>query len=272
MASTNVFVGAISTESLRKSRIERLNFFWPLSALCTPFLLRHLPQQYPLSAFGLVAANSALTLLLAVVLCWRFSTFTLHSGADSHPSKRQTGILLLLCVLSASACGAESALFSWAPTLGSRLQSNAHGVELAVGAFWSGLLSGRLGASFLFKRTDSRLFTVFASLLCGFSIASMAVTRGTAPMVIGLFVAGGSIASIYPSLISDALNLRGSQWIFVSAGIGGAAFPWLMGRASEKGGSLRWGEAIPAVACLALGCLYGYARKQLDDPLTSRAD
>jgi len=267
MAGTNVFVGTISREAERKPRIERLNFFWPLSALCTPLLLQHIHLSLPLHAFALVTANSLLTILFAGPLCLNYGLFRLRSDAETTDIRRHTALLMLLCILAAFACGAESALFSWAPTFASRHAVHSYDLELAVGAFWSGLLSGRLSASWLFAHTHGRRITVIAALVCGFAIGVLAIAHAELMMVCALFLAGLSIASIYPSIISDGLPLRGSQWIFVSAGVGSAALPWLMGKVSAAGGSLRWGQSVPAAACVALGSLYAYAQKHLHAPL-----
>lgn len=252
MASTNTFVGAISDPAHIKSRIELLNFFWPIGAVSAPLVSLVFGWRSISAPFSFVLANSALALLCSIFLSRSHRLFALRVDTKDAAKRSRPRMLLLLCLLAALAGGIESGLYSWTPILAQRFTGFSHAAEMGAILFWVGSMSGRLTASFVVTRYRDENFAVIAAWGATVSIFASAVGWTGYSLLCFLFLAGACVAPIYPSLISDALALRGSQFIFVSAGVGGAALPWLMGRLSTVSGSLRWSMALPCAACALL--------------------
>src|SRR5262249_14563893 len=72
-------------------------------------------------------------------------------------------------------------------------------------------------------------------------------------------VTGFGLAPLFPLILSFAsdslLASRNSGWVFSSAGLGGAAVPWLVGQISTQFGSLRAGFVLPASVAVLITAL-----------------
>jgi len=72
----------------------------------------------------------------------------------------------------------------------------------------------------------------------------------------GICIAGIGLAPIFPvtvSIYSDELSstaTRSASLVFTIANVGGALFPWLIGRVSTSMNGLRYGMLVP-LACIA---------------------
>ena len=77
-------------------------------------------------------------------------------------------------------------------------------------------------------------------------------------IVVGCFLAGLGLASIFPISVSlfprwfgdSARSVSGA--VFGSGNIGGAVLPWIVGIISTRAGNLRWGYMVPLVGAAAM--------------------
>jgi len=97
---------------------------------------------------------------------------------------------------------------------------------------------------------------LLAGLLLG-AAGALLFTLTTRPQLVlaGICIAGIGLAPIFPvtvSIYSDELSARATRsasLVFTIANVGGALFPWLIGRVSTSMSGLRYGMLVP------LGCI-----------------
>jgi fucose permease len=266
MASTNTLVGIESSPIRREARIQMLNVFWPLGAASTPFFLSWLksPNSH---AFLIASATSFISLLL--VLASRVPGVKLRKDPDCrYSSTRKIGAELgWACLMAALAGGIEFAIASWAPTLAYRYVGSLRAASAASMLFWAGILGSRLVTSYALRRVRSKMLAISAIFLTVVGSLMLAFA-GLWWILPAVMISAVGIAPVYPGVIAASVKKRGKNLIFVSAGIGGACVPWLIGRISGQIGTLRQDMLIVTTACLLLALLLF---RSLDQQTRSRA-
>lgn len=244
MTATNLLAGEEAAAENRASRIEMLNAFWPLGAACASFCVHLVPR--PNAVYWLVAGGH-LIVLGAVLLRRPQSVFapTAYAQQQDHSLPH----LARLSLLALFAVGLESAVSNWAPTFASRITTGGNAAGIASTLFWVGILAGRTVASFILTRIRWSIFALGSTLIALFATLAVAVSTG-ASVYVAVFIAAFGTAPIYPVIIARCLQIRGRSAIFVSAGVGSAFLPWVVGTISAHS-ALEYGLlAAPVTAVL----------------------
>lgn len=246
MTATNLLAGEEARPEQRASRIEMLNAFWPLGAACASFCVGLVRR--PGAVYWLIAAATSVG-LVAVLLHRRVASD--GEAKEEVSSEGSFAHLVRLSLLALLAVGLESSLSNWSPTFSARVAGGQRAAGIASTLFWVGILSGRTVASFLLKRIRWSTFALGCTALSIGATAALAASSGRLVYCL-IFVAALGAAPIYPVIIARCLHLRGRSVVFVSAGVGSAALPWVIGTLSTHVGSLRWSLLVSTVAALLL--------------------
>jgi FHS family glucose/mannose:H+ symporter-like MFS transporter len=169
----------------------------------------------------------------------------------------QRPFIVLMCAFLFFYVGIETGVGGWAATYATRLHLLAPSrIGLAQSIFYGALLLGRVLAPLALRRM-SALRLLLCGLLVGAAGAALFTFAPLPPEVLaGICIAGIGLAPIFPvtvSLYSDELGAAATNSaavLFAIADVGGAVFPWLIGRVSTSMNDLRYGMAVP-LACIA---------------------
>ena len=258
----NPMANLIVSRAGRPSPEAALNLFafsWAAGALITPYAIGFFLRQQPVARIFLGLALPAVPVAVAAALSMtRAETAVAESRAPVAPAGMgmftiATGVLLFLYV------GVETSVSVWLPTGAGRWA--AVGPARAAAAqsiFWATLLSGRLMAPWWLRRlAPGRL--VLAGLLCAAAgTGVLLAASGFGTLAAGAGLAGLGLAPVNPIMVAAFITRLGpaaARWagpVFASAGLGGAAIPWLVGATSAHFDSLRAGFAAPLVAIAAM--------------------
>ena len=259
------------TEGRRSQEMNRLNMLWALGALACPILARHALRtssiNYLLAIVGTV---------FAVAFLWTLSAEPRVSGQHDRHAPAPTGgdppLPVLLCAFSALIVGVESSIGGWLTTYAQRIDHSVAGAVTVTSAFWAGLLLSRaLHSTRTMARVPSAttlkghlwLTAISASLLCAITSSGW--------LLAAAFCAGFGLGPLYPTLLTLVLPRYRGNRVFLLAGLGSAAFPWMTGWVSTQTGSLRVGLLVPgAAACLLVALSWG-ALRTFRSPVRSSA-
>ena len=86
----------------------------------------------------------------------------------------------------------------------------------------------------------------------------------TAAFMPSALLAGFGLGPLYPRVLARVVGTYRPREIFIVAGIGAAAVPWLTGSASHAAGSLRAGLVVPCVAAMLLLVLMTLWRERVE--------
>jgi fucose permease len=171
--------------------------------------------------------------------------------------------LLPLAAIAFAYVGVEASVTVFAvPYASQAVALSAARGQLAISAFWLGLLSGRLGMLAARTSLDARVLIAAGAGAAALLAATAALPR--APLELALFVVGGALGCVYPLMIALAGQTspaaRGTAaGLAAGAGaMGGFAVPWLTGAAGDAAGialgfgSLAlWSAAIAVAAAVS---------------------
>ena len=166
--------------------------------------------------------------------------------------------IVLICAFLFFYVGTENGIGGWAATYANRLHILAASrIGFAESIFYGALLVGRVLAPPILRRiTAIRL--LLAGLILG-AAGALLFTLSTGPLTVlaGICIAGIGLAPLFPvtvSIYSNELGKAATRWaglIFAVGNLGGATFPWLIGRISTSTHALRNGMLVPLV-CIAV--------------------
>jgi fucose permease len=254
MSSTNVAAGQEAELCRRGSVLELLNVFWPVgAALCAPLVAWVGGITSPWLVYGMVAM-----LFVPALICLGITRPAQISeggtSAQSHDGQRSVSWTQLAVFSGAAALtvGIETGVATWLPTLATRSGSSARLLTETVAGFWCGSVLSRSVAAYLLRHTTLHRLAAGAAAIAVVCTALLPICRS--PALLGLVAVGSAcgIAPLYPALLTKCVDLRGKGLVFMSAGLGSAFGPWLIGRASGGFGSLRIAMLVPAVGALVL--------------------
>jgi fucose permease len=160
--------------------------------------------------------------------------------------------------------GVESAVTMFAvPYASGALGLDAERGRNAIGAFWLGLLLGRLAVLAVRTALDARI------LVAAGVAGAVLVTAGTGLRMapeIGTFAVGCALGSVYPLMIAlagqVAPSARGTAaGLAAGAGaLGGVVVPWATGAAGDAAG-IALGFASLAIWCAAIAVAAAASRR-----------
>jgi len=234
--------------------MTRLNLLWAIGACTGPWLVLH---------DGVLDGTHAQHVLLALALAFGLFAILILAFEKNIPAPVRTHtkasrftllaapfplLLLIFC-----ATGVESSAGSWLATYAHR---SGESLGITIGAptcFWAGLLASRI------LQSSSRISHIARrSLLTWNLVAMTAALTGLIffheglLMLTAAFIVGFAAGPMYPLLLALIFEHDSSNMIFVLAGLGSAALPFLTGTLSTAANSLRSGLLVPAAAAAAM--------------------
>ena len=97
------------------------------------------------------------------------------------------------------------------------------------------------------------------------SAVLLVASGGGIAMLVAAFGVGFGLGPVFPMLLAEALKYRESGGVFLIAGLGASAIPWLTGALSQRMSSLREGLAAPMLSALLMLVLaVAYRRRNRD--------
>ena len=262
IAMTSISLLRSQRSGERRSReMNRLNMLWALGALACPSLARHALHTSRVGyLFATIGSIFALSCLWVLAVELKFP-----SGQQPMPqraSARDASLPILLGIFSAFIVGVESAMGGWMTTYARRLDHSVAAAVTATSAFWAGLLLSRALHSLPAMARISSAATLRTHLwLTAVSACVLSIMVSPAWLLAAAFGVGAGLGPLYPTLLTLVLpRYRGTR-VFLLAGLGSAAFPWMTGWVSTQTGSLREGLLVPTgAACLLVAMMWAVLR------------
>jgi MFS transporter, FHS family, glucose/mannose:H+ symporter len=249
--ATNLLIAELNSER-SAAALNLTNLIWSIGAIICPPFISLLAREGALAKPLLVIAG--LSAITAMSLASSSAPNT--SNQTEQPGKLNAALLrslfqrelLLIGLLIFLYVGIETALGGWLASFVQRLDTSPGSAWALISAlFWAGLLAGRAMAPFALRRiSDARLilFSIFAAV-SGMTI--ILLSSDLKAISTGTVLAGLGMAAIFPTTFAiftqrfGALASELSGVVFVSASLGAASFPWLVGLISSLAGGLRAG-------------------------------
>jgi fucose permease len=171
--------------------------------------------------------------------------------------------LLPLAAVAFAYVGVEASVTMFAvPYAGGALGLATARGQRAIGAFWMGLLIGRL-ATLAVRTLDARTLVAAGALASALLAASAGLA---APPELGFFAVGAALGCVYPLMIAlagQAAPTASGTATGLAAGagaVGGVAVPWLTGAAGDAAG-ITLGFASLALWCFAIAAAAAASRR-----------
>ena len=224
--------------------------------------------------FGIGALSSPLLVQLGLGIAatgGAIATFLIAGWALLVPPPRapvmkrdeQTDTTLGLLALAAGFfvlyVGLEVGFGGWIHTYGEEIEFSSSGATWLTALFWMSFTIGRLLAAWLAHKVEPKTLLGGACALAVASALVMAIGDG-APAVVWPATAlfGLAVAPQFPVMftyLERRINVTGSatSWFVCGAGVGGLAFPWLIGQWFDRSGAdaMPFATTLLAVATLA---------------------
>ena len=172
--------------------------------------------------------------------------------------------LVPLAAVAFAYVGVEASVTVFAvPYASEALAMPAERGQLAISAFWLGLLAGRLGLLGARAALDARALVAAGAT----AAALLAAAAGlAAPLELALFAVGGALGCVYPLMIAlagQSSPKAGGTAAGLAAGagaFGGFAVPWLTGAIGDAAG-IALGFGSLALWCAAIAAAALWARR-----------
>lgn len=247
------------------SALNVINAVWGVGAMSSPFLVEmalraHRPSLFP---YG---TAMALAILLLVLGLTRFVPDTHAEPLSLHGKGTRlwhNPTLALICALFFVYVGTETCFGQWVATYAKRIEIVSHALAtLTPSFFWGALLLGRALAPIALKfRTEITVVRsgLVLALMGGFLLVA---AHGLMQVIVGAFVAGLGMASVFPISVSMLTRWFGdsaraaSSPVFASGNTGGAVLPWVLGLVSAHYASLRLAFCVPLAGAAAMLLFY----------------
>jgi len=252
MTATSMLIGSTFLEN-RGAALSVLNAFWGLGAALSPVIASLWVGRWPPTYLFLLLAAALMVTFLLIGKNRAAFVGGGRNAVQSASGHRQLKLVSIFAVIAFLYVGTEVSVSGWMMTYVGRLPiSSKAWAPIAASCFWVALLCGRMLVPAIVRwLTEAQLLT--SSLTIAFiGILLLLVSRAPLAIVFSAILAGLMLAPIFPLCLAKVLALTHdspqSKWIFVIAGLGGAALPWLTGELSAHSGSLRVGLLVPVFA------------------------
>jgi len=262
------------------SALNVINAAWGFGAMCSPLLIKAADHGHH-TAWFLDGMSAALSLLLVLFLVARFVPDGHAGGAESDGLKSRVWrarILPAICALFFVYVGTETSFGAWVATYAHRLgSSTSTSWTMAPFFFYGAMLIGRASAPLALKRLREVKVAEIGLTLALLGGITLVTAQSMAPVLVGSFLAGLGLASIFPISVSlfprwfsqDARRASGA--IFASGNLGGAVLPWLVGEVSTRSGSLRVAFFVPLVSVASMLGFYLTNSRPLPEAAEARS-
>ena len=237
----------------RAAILNLLNFAWALGAIAAPILVVFALRHAQVSVSGMLA-GFAVVIGASAIFVPRAQA---ASRAEDTRAKIPAGLVRLIAscaVLAFLYVGIENGVTGWLTTFAMRLRSFPYEKSaILLDTFWTMFLLGRLSAPAFLQFIGERLLLTLSIGLATAGTLALLLVPGTAATFIAVAITGAGCATIFPTavaILSQRLGSAGSQlgFVFASAGLGAAVWPFLIGSLSTATGSLITGMWLIAFA------------------------
>jgi FHS family glucose/mannose:H+ symporter-like MFS transporter len=241
-----------ASEDTRRRELMRLNLIWSIGACVSPTLAAHALR---FTRAGGLFASMSIVFCIAAAAIWtrgKDAHDTFSDKLDNGPDALKVAPLPLYA-MAGLAVGVESAIGGWLTTYAGRTAHTEFISLSATIAFWAGLLLSRGLHSVKGWRPlhSGPVLVVHAATVVVATVVLLAAPH-TAAFLPSALLAGFGLGPLYPRVQALVVGTYKPRPVFIIAGLGAAALPWLTGTLSNATGSLRAGLVLP---CLAAACL-----------------
>ncbi len=159
---------------------------------------------------------------------------------DQSPPPR---LLALLAAFFMVYVGLEVGFAGWIPTYGEEIDLSDLAVTWLTATFWIGFTAGRVVNSAIAHRFRPKIVLIGSCTLTTVGALVLVVGDGRAgPVWFGTALFGVATAPQFPVMLSyleRRIHITGyaTSWFVGAAGVGGLAFPWLIGQSIDAWGS-----------------------------------
>jgi fucose permease len=241
-----------ATDANRSRDIMRLNLLWSIGACLAPTLATH-ALRFTRSASLFASMSFVFTIAATAVWLRGKDPHDNFSGETETKSPALRAAPIALYAMAGLAVGVESAIGGWLTTYAGRTSHTEFVSLSATTAFWAGLLLSRALHSLqgLRRLNSGPALTAHAALVAIATLALLAAPQ-TLAFLPSALLAGFGLGPLYPRVQAMVVSAYKPRPVFITAGVGAAALPWLTGTLSHATGSLRSGLVLP---CAAAGSL-----------------
>jgi fucose permease len=228
-----------------------LHLCFGLGALSSPLLVQ--------LGLGIAATGGAIAAFL--IAGWALSVAPPHAPVLKRDEQTDTtpGLLALAAMFFVLYVGLEVGFGGWIHTYGEEIDFSDAGATWLTALFWISFTTGRLLAAWLAHKLVPSTLLAGACTLAVASASVLWIGDG-APAVVWPATAlfGLAVAPQFPVMftyLERRINVTGSatSWFICGAGLGGLAFPWLIGLwfGRSGAGAMPLATTLLAVATLA---------------------
>jgi len=234
-----------------------------IGAMVSPPLVGWTASAHHFTA-SFAAAGWAHVAIAVWAACVRLPAPEPHASTPGAGRALEKAKLLPLAAVAFAYVGVEASVTMFAvPYASGALGLDAARGQRAIGAFWLGLLVGRLAVLAVRTALDARILVAAGALAA--ALVAAGVGLGVPPEV-GFFAVGAALGCVYPLMIAlagqAAPSARGTAaGLAAGAGaLGGVAVPWVTGAAGDAAG-ITLGFASLALWCGAIAAAAMWFRR-----------
>jgi FHS family glucose/mannose:H+ symporter-like MFS transporter len=252
MTAITMICSRQASENTRRRELMRLNLVWSVGACVSPTLAAHALRLT--RAGGLFVSMSLVFGIISAAVWIRGKDARDNfSGEQDSGHKALKAAPLPLYAMAGLAVGIESAMGGWLTTYAGRTAHTEFISLSATIAFWAGLLLSRALHSVKgWRSLHSGPVLVAHTAMVAVATVVLLATPHTAAFLPSALLAGFGLGPRYPRVQAMVVGTYKPRPVFIIAGLGAAALPWLTGTLSHATGSLRAGLVLP---CIAAACL-----------------
>jgi FHS family glucose/mannose:H+ symporter-like MFS transporter len=269
---TNALVSELYGDE-RGPMLNALGIFFGLGALFVPLLGASIEGRFTINQLFLFCATlSGICVLAYAVMSFPPASATQEfSWRDTLGVAKYPGVLLLGFILFCEA-GDEASIAGWTSTY-----ANVNGfapriATLVLAGYWAALMLGRMLAAALLRAVGKIQVVMGCAAIA--ALGGIILLRATSLplLVLGIALIGFSYGPIFPTTLAiagdryskDAGTIFGL--LFSIALVGGMAFPWAVGQASEHL-NVKTGMLVPLLGAAAICVLSACSRLRRDHDL-----
>jgi len=270
---TNVLVSDLYAAE-RGPMLNLLGIFFGIGAISIPLTAASIEGYFTVPQLFLICAALATVCALwyAVISFPPAKTKQAFSWRELIEVAKYDGVLLLGFILFCES-GNEACIAGWTSTYADATGYAPRIATLVLGAYWAGLMLGRMAAAKVLRGIGKIQLVVSAAFL---SLAGCAILLSAQTLILlflGTALIGLSYGPVFPTTLAIAGDRHSQRagtvfgLLFSIALIGGMMFPWAVGQVSQLV-SVRTGMVVPAlgavgIAGLSLAVWFG-ERKPVD--------
>ncbi|ABF39539.1 major facilitator superfamily (MFS) transporter [Candidatus Koribacter versatilis Ellin345] len=235
----------------RAAVLNLLNFVWALGAITAPNLVLIALRQSGFSVPGMLR-GFGLVLAITALLVPRVITTRPAEEAVAAELPSSTWRLIVACgVLIFVYVGIENGVAGWLPTFATRVHRfTVERSALLQDTFWTTFLIGRFCAPAVLRVVAERMLLTLSVCLAAIGTALLLTTNSPQILFVAVMAIGVGCAPVFPTAIALLSHRLSGQsgtklgYMFASAGLGAAFFPYCIGALSSATNSLRIGMCL----------------------------